>query len=420
MSVKHNSMLAGSWFVFILVFVGGIAGLLFIAVLIARTSDSNNDKNKNKNKNKQIQSSQVKNIPQKDCGCNGGKKDEEKKTTLIDVNIRANNSQEELVLNLRTVYNTSCQQITEYYDRLIMQVKKSKTSYFLKVIKIQKLNSELKKVIESLTIKLNTDILNIMNSNPQIQFQSLTQPYKKALLVGINYSGTKYELQGCLNDVDLIESKLTTSYSFQKSSIKKLTDDTVMKPTKINIINELTSLLQNATTGDVLFFFYSGHGTYTLDRTGDEKDGRDEMIVAMDMQNILDDDLKQIIKTNLKWGVTLFAMFDSCYSGTVLDLKYQYMENGTNVVSENNKLSETNGNVFMISGCSDWQTSTDAYIKQQFRGAMTWSFLESVKPNISWRTLLQNMRNALKSKGFEQVPQISSGKPLKLDSNFIF
>jgi hypothetical protein len=140
----------------------------------------------------------------------------------------------------------------------------------------------------------------------------------------------------------------------------------------------------------------------------------------LDMQSILDDELKKIIQANLKWGVTLFAMFDSCHSGTVLDLKYQYMENTTgNVLNQNDKLSETDGNVFMISGCSDSQTSADAYIQNQFRGAMTWSFLESAQPNISWRTLLQNMRNALNKKGFEQVPQISSGKLINLDSSLV-
>jgi hypothetical protein len=323
---------------------------------------------------------------------------------------------------LRNVYNTSVQQITQYYNGLIQKVNTSRISPSEKLNQTRKLRGELNNVITSLTRKLNADIANIRNSTPQLQVQPQTQvqSYKKALLVGINYTGTKYQLNGCLNDVDLIQSKLQTAYGFNQSNIKKLTDNTLTKPTRVNILNELTNLLQNANAGDVLFFFYSGHGSYTIDRNGDEKDGQDEMIVSLDLQNILDDDLKKIIQANLKWGVTLFAMFDSCFSGTVLDLKYQYMENGNNnVVSQNNQLSETSGNVFMISGCSDWQTSTDAYIKQQFRGAMTWSFLESVQPNISWRNLLQNMRTALKGKGFSQVPQISSGKPLNLDSNIV-
>jgi len=322
-------------------------------------------------------------------------------------------------LSLTNVYNTSVQQITQYYNGLIQKIKTSRISALVKMIQTNKLKNQLKKAIDSLTKKLNTDIFNVRNSVPQVEVQSQTQPYKKALLVGINYRGTENELKGCLNDVDLIESKLTSGFGFKQPNIKKLTDNTPLKPTRANIINELTSLLKNSTTGDILFFFYSGHGSNTVDRNGEEKDGRDEMIIPIDLKIILDDELKKIIQDNLKWGVTIFAMFDSCHSGTVLDLKYQYLENGSNVVNTNNKVSETNGNVFMISGCSDWQTSADAYIQQQFRGAMTWSFLQSVQPNITWRNLLQNMRNALKSKGFEQVPQISSGKPLNLDSNFI-
>lgn len=420
MSAKNNAIIAGSWLFFVMVFGGGLLLLLVIALLISRSADSDNDK-----KIKVGNTDVVKSMPTTGCGCGKGKhvdKHVEKKTSLIDENSKAISSKEQLILNLRNVYNTSCQQITQYYNGLIQKVNTSKISASNKVIQIRNLRNELNNVISSLTRKLNADIANIRNSVPQVQVQSQTQvqSYKKALLVGINYIGTKYELNGCINDVDSIQSKLQSAYGFNQSNIKKLTDSTLLKPTRQNILNELTNLLQTANTGDILFFFYSGHGTYTTDRNREEKDGRDEMIVPLDFQNIIDDDLKRIIQANLKWGVTLFAMFDSCHSGTVLDLKYQYMENGNNSpVSQNNQLSETSGNVFMISGCADWQTSTDAYIQNKFRGAMTWSFLESVQPNMSWRTLLQNMRSALKTKGFDQVPQISSGKPLNLDSGIV-
>jgi hypothetical protein len=72
----------------------------------------------------------------------------------------------------------------------------------------------------------------------------------------------------------------------------------------------------------------------------------------------------------------------------------------------------------MISGCNDYQTSTDAFINNKANGAMTWSLLESLKekPNCSWRELLKTMRNLLKSSEFDQIPQFSTGQFENIDT----
>jgi uncharacterized caspase-like protein len=232
---------------------------------------------------------------------------------------------------------------------------------------------------------------------------------KNALLVGINYIGTPAQLNGCINDVNSIKERITQK-GFQ--NISMLTDLTSEKPTKANILKEFTKLLSNAQAGDLLFFLYSGHGTYDLDQNGDENTIYDQLIIPCDFNPIVDDELKQIIQTNLKKNVTLFAMFDSCFSGSVLDLKYQYMDSlNYDNFTENEKQLETNGNVFMISGCNDYQTSADAIINNKANGAMTWSLIEALKQNdkCSWRELLTLMRSLLKTSQYEQIPQFSSG-----------
>ena len=121
-----------------------------------------------------------------------------------------------------------------------------------------------------------------------------------------------------------------------------LTDDTNKKPNKQNIIYTLTNLLVNSISGDSLFFLFSGHGTCTSDLNRDELDGQDELIVPIDARNIrsciLDDELNLIIKNNLKPGVKLFALFDSCFSGTILDLKYNYLEPSLTINSNDETL----------------------------------------------------------------------------------
>ena len=236
---------------------------------------------------------------------------------------------------------------------------------------------------------------------------------KTALLIGINYTGTSSELNGCINDVTSVKERLTQ----QGFSIKTLTD--ADKPTRETILNEFTNLLKNASPGDLLFFLYSGHGSYVVDRQGDEKDGYDEVLVTSDFKVILDDELKTLITQYLKKDVTLFGMFDSCFSGTILDLKYQFLDSENyDKYTENSSNIDTLGNVYMISGCKEHQTSADDYIENKSQGAMTWSLLESLKlPQTSWRTLIKTMRKLLKDSKYTQIPQFASGNFVNIDSN---
>jgi hypothetical protein len=79
--------------------------------------------------------------------------------------------------------------------------------------------------------------------------------------------------------------------------------------------------------------------------------------------------------------------------------------------SENSNQLETQGDVFMISGCTDEQTSADAVINKKANGAMTWSLLEALsqKPKCNWRELVVSMRDLLKTSQFEQIQQFSCG-----------
>jgi hypothetical protein len=338
-------------------------------------------------------------------------------------------------------------------DPELEQYKKNAISQLTKVFNIE---------ISLLTNKLNSDIshinrLRITNASKRQRINSLRNIYfsnvnnvkakyvsdvriinllteipgkpkssKKALLVGINYKGSgPYELYGCINDTNNIKALLEEKYSFKNFVF--LTDDTNKQPTKENIIGELTNLLVNAVSGDSLFFLFSGHGTRTIDLNKDELDGRDEVIVPMDgllnpKSRILDDELNQIIQTNLKPGVKLFTLIDSCFSGTVLDLKYNYLDSSNlGKLTTNPNVTETKGHVIMISGCMDTQTSADAYLNYNGQninsGAMTFSFLETIRQlgtDINLQTLIGNMRTILKKNSYSQIPQLSSGNLINI------
>lgn len=299
------------------------------------------------------------------------------------------------------------------YNALAATIKTIQNSRNTAKVKQQQINNAVNAYyanVSVLKLNLNKSIISIRNFIPK---KIVISRNKKALLVGINYKGTSNELYGCINDANSIKERISKN-GF--TNINMLTDLTTKKPTRANILDGFKSLLINSQAGDLLFFLYSGHGSNILDKNGDEKDGYDEMIVSCDMQPVLDDELKSIIRQYLTSGATLFAMFDSCFSGSVLDLKYQYMDNDK--YNENPKDLDTQGNVFMISGCTDKQTSSDAIFNNKPNGAMTWSLLEAIKqkPSCNWRELVTNMRTLLKSSKFEQIPQFSCGKFENIDT----
>lgn len=245
----------------------------------------------------------------------------------------------------------------------------------------------------------------------EVKFNIPINPvYKYALVIGINYIGTTVELKGCINDANNVVTYLTTKCGYLPTNIKVLTDNGPLKPNSLNIDVEITRLVNRAIYNGAteLFLSYSGHGTYVRDLNGDEKDGRDECIVPLDYKRkgfIKDDRLNQIL---LKMPIRckMYCLFDSCFSGTVLDLTSP---------------PGVNGNIVMISGCMDHQTSSESLINGSWSGAMTTCFLDLVAANANANAnvnnvnfssrLVQQMKEQLKSRGHSQTPLLSWGTP---------
>lgn len=313
---------------------------------------------------------------------------------------------------LTAAYNINYKNVIQYYTNLINIILRSSSNN--KKNLINNIASVCNSNLNDLKKKYNSDVSIIKAFVPNI-----IKIFKKskALLIGCNYIGTTNELNGCINDANNIKDFLI-SIGFNNNNIQMVTDNTATKPTKNNILNAFKTLLMNAKAGDLVFWLFSGHGSYSQDQNGDEESGYDQCIYTVDNQIILDDELKTIIQKYLNKDACLFALFDSCFSGSVLDLKYQYMDSlNYDKYIEHTKESETIGNVIMISGCNDNQTSADAFINGNANGAMTWSFLESFKnnKNLTFRSLVKYMRDTLKMNGYEQIPQLSTGEFVDID-----
>ncbi|KAI1431690.1 caspase domain-containing protein [Xylaria sp. CBS 124048] len=292
---------------------------------------------------------------------------------------------------------------------------------------------------------------------------------RKALLIGINYFGQSAALAGCINDTRNLSAFLMERYNYRREDMIILTDDQQdprLQPTKANMLRAMQWLVQGAQPNDSLFLHYSGHGGQTADLDGDEDDGYDEVIYPVDYKmagHITDDQLHHIVVSPLVAGVRLTAIFDSCHSGSVLDIPYIYSTKGIlkepNLVAEAGqgllkaisayasgdrggvasaimgfaksaykgeagykKTVETKtspADVIMWSGSKDDQTSADATIASQATGAMSYAFITALRqnPKQSYVELLNSIRDILQAK-YSQKPQLSCSHPL--DTNLLF
>lgn len=254
---------------------------------------------------------------------------------------------------------------------------------------------------------------------------SPTGVFKRALLVGINYVGTPYELAGCINDVKNMKTQLQSFFP-KLTDITLLTDETTLKPSKANILAGISTLLAGLKPGENVMFHFSGHGGLIRDRNGDEVSGYDSCIYPLNnttLETISDDELREVLATKVPVGCKCLVVLDSCHSGTAVDLRYLWETSATGLAyTENQKYAKTNGDVLFLSGASDRQTAADT-VDTTYRpcGALTWALLETWKtygPAIKTKYLLSDVRNFLKVRGYTQVPQLSTGKYIDLQSVF--
>ncbi len=244
----------------------------------------------------------------------------------------------------------------------------------------------------------------------------------RALLIGINYYDTTSELNGCITDIEDIRKYLQSIGCRKFAMLHDRRNDPKWEysqaPTRKRILEYMEMAISKTKAGDTLYVHYSGHGSSVGDKNSDEKDGKDETICPLDRKTagkILDDEIYKVLVKKLATGAKLRVVFDSCYSGSCLDLPCRWGVENKYYTENSNKCDK---DVIMISGCMDNQTSADASFGGRPNGAMTWSLLnafaeiKATGQNAStyrWKDLVSIMRLKLQQKGYSQIPQVSAG-----------
>ncbi len=157
-----------------------------------------------------------------------------------------------------------------------------------------------------------------------------------ALLIGVNaYPNLdeRWWLRGPSNDVALVAEYLTTEapVPFAAGNVTILSDgiDGAADPTLAAIRAAFANLTARVEPGDFVYLHFSGHGTQApaLD-PATELDGLDELFLPADIgpwsnqigaveNALVDDEIGALIDGLRAKGADVWAVFDSCHSGTV-------------------------------------------------------------------------------------------------------
>jgi Caspase domain len=157
-----------------------------------------------------------------------------------------------------------------------------------------------------------------------------------AILIGANeYQNLeeRWWLKGPSNDVALVATYLTTEapVPFAPENVTVLTDgrDDVEPATLAAIRTAFADLTAQVQPGDFVYLHFSGHGTQApAADPASELDGLDELFLPVDIGKwsdsvsavenaLVDDEIGAMIDALRVRGANVWAVFDSCHSGTV-------------------------------------------------------------------------------------------------------
>lgn len=149
-----------------------------------------------------------------------------------------------------------------------------------------------------------------------------TAPQRYALIVGItDYANFGSEIGGDLPgaawDARRMRDVLIARWGFDADRIHLVLDTDA---TRDRIEHELTDWLPSVTKeGDMVLFFFAGHGSQAWDLVGDEEDGLDETICPTDVlkgdasRDIRDDELNEWLSA---LPAEVVVILDNCHAGT--------------------------------------------------------------------------------------------------------
>ena len=172
-----------------------------------------------------------------------------------------------------------------------------------------------------------------------------------------------------ISNLNSIEVLLTENIK-DKSKFPSICNFSVLS----NFRKQVQNIIENIPDNSKLFVMISGHGYQKIDSSNDELDNKDEYIKTCN-ETIIDDDLWDIFINKMKKSIEFIGMCDTCHSGSMFDLDYEYKNKKWISASKRNKIKR---NAISIGACKDSQLDNcivGDYLG--FGGALTITILEN-------------------------------------------
>eukprot|EP01062_Namystynia_karyoxenos_P067021 TRINITY_DN6091_c3_g1_i2.p1 TRINITY_DN6091_c3_g1~~TRINITY_DN6091_c3_g1_i2.p1 ORF type:complete len:548 (+),score=177.78 TRINITY_DN6091_c3_g1_i2:69-1646(+) len=193
---------------------------------------------------------------------------------------------------------------------------------------------------------------------------------KKALLVGVNYSGQREELSTSLSSLRHMQSCLT-DLGFNGQQWLLTDDNPRAMPTKENILRGLTWLSDGVRPGESVVLYFCGHGAEFRDDDVDDAGAFEEAILPTDFKNkdqggyriVRSDDVLHGLIARLPPGCRCTIVCDCCHSGALAQLGFRIaaQRSGELRAAELDGGQQTRfpAEVIMFSAAKDGNTSPD-------------------------------------------------------------
>jgi hypothetical protein len=237
------------------------------------------------------------------------------------------------------------------------------------------------------------------------ELNAQTPGRRRALLIGINdYSASTISarplappapgrdwpnLSGAVTDAGILQQMLPLLYGFDPHDVVTLIDQSATRNAILRAVDDL--LLKPAEKGDVLLFYFAGHGSQVRNSLSDEPDKLDESLVPADSRlgvpDIRDKELRRLFNLILDRGARLTVILDNCHSGSgarglLTGLRPRGLKADRRDIADSSGYGprpEERG-ALVLSAAEDfdraWETRDE---EGTFHGAFTWALLRAMR-----------------------------------------
>lgn len=265
---------------------------------------------------------------------------------------------------------------------------------------------------------------------------------RRALLVGINdYTASRIgarprtlpvpgrdwpNLSGAVNDTNILAEMLVLLYGFDRADILTLLDQSATRTAILQAIDR--QLVQPAAKGDVVLFYFAGHGSQVRNLRSEEPDRFDESIVPADSRigalDIRDKELQVLFNRIIDKGARLTVVFDSCHSGSgARGLITGTQPRGVrpdprDVADASRPVHPEARDALIISAAQDFDSAYETRdANGLMHGAFTWALMRAMRdasPGESGSEVFLRAQARLEAESPFQEPVLAGTPPAKL------